>query len=127
MQLMAYEANAYIVTEYYDYLQAYRSDRYTGFVPQPDPDGAILFQYGIFSYMNIQSPSDANANGADATESSGSGSDSESSSSASNSESSDSGSSMAPVVWGLAAVVVIGAVAGWFLTRRRRGTSADVE
>jgi peptide/nickel transport system substrate-binding protein len=125
MQLMAYEANAYIVTEYYDYLQAYRSDRYTGFVPQPDPDGAILFQYGIFSYMNIQSPSEENANGADATESSGS--DAESSGSASNSESSDSGSSVAPVVWGLAAVVVIGAVAGWFLTRRRRGTSADVE
>lgn len=126
MQLMAYEANAYIVTEYYDYLQAYRSDRYTGFVPQPDPDGAILFQYGTYSYMNIQPPGEGVDAEADATESSGSGSNTESTDSAST-ESSDSGSSMAPVVWGLAAVVVLGAVAGWFLTRRRRGTGADVE
>lgn len=53
MQRIAYDANAYIVTMYYDYLQAYRSDRFTGFVPQPDPDGAILFQYGVYSYLNI--------------------------------------------------------------------------
>ena len=53
-QQMVYDANAYIVTEYYDYLQAYRSDRYTGFVEQPTGDGAILFQYGIYSYLNIE-------------------------------------------------------------------------
>ena len=37
MQLMAYDANAYIVTEYYDYLQAYRTDRFTGFVAAAGP------------------------------------------------------------------------------------------
>ncbi len=104
MQLMAYDANAYIVTEYYDYLQAYRSDRFTGFVPQPSPDGAILFQYGIYSYMNIK-PVTAGAGGG----------------------ASDSSSNTAPVVGGVAAAVVVAGLAGWFLTRRRRSTEADVE
>jgi peptide/nickel transport system substrate-binding protein len=40
-------------------LQAYRSDRWEGFVPQPAPDengngGSILYQYGLHSYLNIQ-------------------------------------------------------------------------
>ena len=34
MQKMIYDDTAYIVTLYYDYLQAYNSD-FTGFVPQP--------------------------------------------------------------------------------------------
>ena len=39
---------------YYDNLEAYRSDRFTGFVPQPDPNGALLFQYGTWSYRERQ-------------------------------------------------------------------------
>jgi peptide/nickel transport system substrate-binding protein len=40
-------------------LQAYRSDRWEGFVPQPTPDadgngGSLLYQYGLHSYMNIR-------------------------------------------------------------------------
>jgi ABC-type transport system substrate-binding protein len=40
-------------------LQAYRSDRWEGFVPQPAPDengngGSILYQYGLHSYMNVK-------------------------------------------------------------------------
>ena len=105
MQLMAYDANAYIVTEYYDYLQAYNSDRFTGFVPQPDPDGAILFQYGVFSYLNIAPPtSDTAAGGGD---------------------SSDSGVSTGLVVAGGVGVL---AVAGLGLAAaRRRGARGDVE
>ncbi len=103
MQLMAYEANAYVVTEYYDYLQAYRTDRFTGFVPQPDPDGAILFQWGVHSYLNIEPVSDATA--------SGSGDD----------------SSSTMVVGGVAAAVVLGGAAVWLVARRRHHTDADVE
>jgi peptide/nickel transport system substrate-binding protein len=36
-------------------LQAYRSDAFTGFVPQPEPDGAFLFQFGAYSYLNLRS------------------------------------------------------------------------
>ena len=105
MQLMAYDANAYIVTEYYDYLQAYNSDRFTGFVPQPDPDGAILFQYGVFSYLNIAPPTSDTAAGGD--------------------DSSDSGVSTGLVVAGGVGVL---AVAGLGLAAaRRRGARGDVE
>jgi len=107
MQLMAYDANAYIVTEYYDYLQAYRNDRFTGFVPQPDPDGAILFQYSISSYMNIRP----------VTQDSGAGA----------SASGDSGSSMGPVLGGVAGVAVLGGLGAWFMLKRRRQNEADVE
>ena len=105
MQKMAYDANAYIVTEYYDYLQAYRTDRFTGFVPQPDPDGAILFQYGIYSYLNIEPvTADGGSTGT------------------------DSGGSNAGLILGgaIAAAALIGIVA-WFATRGRRSSDADVE
>jgi peptide/nickel transport system substrate-binding protein len=53
MQKMLYDDAPYVVTAYYDDPQAYRSDRFTGFQPQPDPDGVVLFQYGTYSYRNI--------------------------------------------------------------------------
>ncbi|HVQ86718.1 MAG TPA: ABC transporter substrate-binding protein [Actinomycetes bacterium] len=104
MQLMAYDANAYIVYEYYDYLQAYRSDRFTGFVPQPSPDGAILFQYGTYSYMNIEPVSAANGG---------------------TSSSSDSNAPL--IIGGLAAAAVLAGVVVWLVSRGRRSTDADVE
>jgi peptide/nickel transport system substrate-binding protein len=53
------------VTFYYDELQAYRSDRFTGFQPQPDPGGVVLFHYGTYSYRNIAPPQAAAASGDD--------------------------------------------------------------
>ena len=53
MQRMLYVDAPYVVTFYYDELQAYRSDRFAGFAAQPDPGGVILFQYGTYSYRNI--------------------------------------------------------------------------
>jgi peptide/nickel transport system substrate-binding protein len=50
-----------VVTFYYDDPQAYRSDRFTGFQPQPDPNGVVLFQYGTYSYRNIAPPQAAAA------------------------------------------------------------------
>ena len=54
MQQMIYDDAPYAVTYYYDNLEAYRSDRFTGFKPQPDPIGSLLFQYGTWSYRNIE-------------------------------------------------------------------------
>jgi peptide/nickel transport system substrate-binding protein len=64
MQRMLYVDAPYVVTFYYDELQAYRSDRFTGFQAQPDPGGAVLFHYGTYSYRNITTPQAAAA-GAD--------------------------------------------------------------
>jgi peptide/nickel transport system substrate-binding protein len=45
-------------------LQAYRSDRWTGFVQQPAAEqgreGAVLYQYGLYSYLSIK-PKSASA------------------------------------------------------------------
>lgn len=104
MQQMTYDANAYVVTLYYDYLQAYRSDRYTGFVNQPTGDGAILFQYGMYSYLNIEPVT---------AESGGSG-DADS-------------SNTAVIVGGVAGAAVLAGLIVWLATRGRRGTNADLE
>lgn len=53
MQQLLYDSNAYVVTVYYDNPTAYRSDRWTNFTPQPEPDGMLLFQYGTWSYQSI--------------------------------------------------------------------------
>ena len=53
MQRIIYDNVAYVVTYYYDNLEAYRSDRFTGFVGQPEGSGSLLFQYGTYSYENV--------------------------------------------------------------------------
>jgi peptide/nickel transport system substrate-binding protein len=53
-QAMLYQAANYAVTFYYDDLEAYRNDRFTNFKPQPDPGGALVFQYGAYSYRFIE-------------------------------------------------------------------------
>jgi peptide/nickel transport system substrate-binding protein len=42
-----------IVLFYSDYLQAYRTDTFTGYTTQPDPGGTLLFQYGADSYLEV--------------------------------------------------------------------------
>jgi len=64
MQRMLYVDAPYVLTYYYDDLQAYRSDRFTGFTAQPDPGGVLLFQYGTYSYRSIKPPGRLAAAGA---------------------------------------------------------------
>jgi peptide/nickel transport system substrate-binding protein len=101
MQRMLYEDAPYVMTYYYDDLQAYRSDRFAGFVPQPDPGGVLLFQYGTYSYRNIGSPSQLAAAGGD-------------------------GGSALPLVL-IGAVVVLAAVGGLLVVRRRSATQDERE
>jgi peptide/nickel transport system substrate-binding protein len=54
MQKMLYDDAPYVITAYYDNLEAYRSDRFTGFQPQPSPNGSLLFQYGTHSYQSLR-------------------------------------------------------------------------
>ncbi len=54
MEAMLYDDAPYVVTYYYANLEAYRSDRFTNFQPQPEPKGSLLFQYGTYSYRNIE-------------------------------------------------------------------------
>ena len=101
MQRMLYDDAPYVVTFYYDELQAYRSDRFAGFVPQPDPGGVLLFQYGTYSYRAIAPPSEAAATGG-------------------------GGGSALPLVL-IGAVVVLGAVGALLVVRRRSVTRDERE
>jgi peptide/nickel transport system substrate-binding protein len=50
---MLYEDAPYLNTVYGQIGEAYRSDRWEGFVPQPNPGGILLFQYGHANYLNL--------------------------------------------------------------------------
>lgn len=103
MQQIIYDQIPEIVLEYGNDLQAYRSDRWTGFVKQPKPDsrgwgGNILYQYSPAtpkeSYLTIR-PASAAAGTVTST-------------------------GVPTWVWGLAAGVILVIAAGVALVRRRQ-------
>jgi peptide/nickel transport system substrate-binding protein len=53
-QQKLYDNVVYSMLFYYNNFEAYRSDRFTGFVRQPNDGGTLVFQYGTYSYRNIQ-------------------------------------------------------------------------
>jgi peptide/nickel transport system substrate-binding protein len=112
MEKMLYDAAPYVITTYYNNLEAYRSDKFTGFLPQPEPNGSLLFQYGTASYRNIEPVSEA-------TKSDGGGSNKPVAAE-------DSSSSGAVITGVVIAVIVVGGVV-FLLMRNRRRTQADVE
>ena len=71
MEQMLYDDAPYVVTYYYANLEAYRSDRFTNLKPQPDPKGSLLFQYGTWSYRNIEPVSETTAAAASSSSSTG--------------------------------------------------------
>jgi peptide/nickel transport system substrate-binding protein len=106
MQKMLYDDAPYVVTAYYDNLEAYRSDRFTNFKPQPEPKGSLLFQYGTYSYKSIE-PVSAETKKKTAAKD----------------DSSNSGIVVASVAGG--AVLIGGAV--FFALSRRRRPESEVE
>jgi peptide/nickel transport system substrate-binding protein len=54
MQLFVYEQIPEMVLNYPFYLQAYRTDTFTGYVPTPSNGGALLFGWGPYSYINLK-------------------------------------------------------------------------
>ena len=130
MQQILYDDVTYVVTWYYDNLEAYRSDRFTGFVPQPEGNGSLLFQYGTYSYENVQPVSDESST-EPSTDSGGTAEPnaSESASADSNtggeSTSDEGGSSSTGLIIALVvgALVIIGLII--VIVRMRSSASAD--
>ena len=114
MQQILYEDSPYLVTAYSSVGEAFRSDRFACLVPQPNPGGIWLIQYGVYNYKNMRPAADAgDCDGATgATEAT--------------SAAADDGMSTAMLV-GLGAVVVLVAGAGGAIWMRRRATEADRE
>jgi peptide/nickel transport system substrate-binding protein len=100
MQQIFYEEVPQIVLYNWNDLQAYRSDRWEGFVHSPKPDaegngGSLLFQYTNYSYVSIRPVSE--------------------------SAGTVGGSSGIPAwVWGAIAVAAVVVVGGVVMARRRR-------
>ena len=59
MQQLLFEDSPYLVLAYTTDGQAYRSDRFACFVPQPKPDGNLLVQYGGYNYHMLRPVKDA--------------------------------------------------------------------
>ena len=59
MQEILYYEAPYLVTAYSSINEAFRSDRWACFQPQPDPGGILLFQYGISNYLNMRPAAEA--------------------------------------------------------------------
>ena len=96
MQQYLYEKNPEIVLLYENDLQAYRNDRFTGFVKQPEPQGYIFFGFGPYSYISIKP-----VVGDGSAEKGGGGT--------------------SPVLWIVIVVGLVVIVAGALLIRRGRG------
>jgi peptide/nickel transport system substrate-binding protein len=54
MQEILYLDAPYLLTVYSSVGEAWRSDRFEGFVPQPKPGGVMLQQYGADNYLNVK-------------------------------------------------------------------------
>jgi peptide/nickel transport system substrate-binding protein len=122
MEAVLHRDAPYLITAYSAVGEAFRSDRFACFQPQPDPGGVWLIQYGTHNYQAVR-PADqagdcdgvATAVGASA-----------SAASQSSGDSADSGGNTGVLVGGgvvLAALLVGGGV----LLTRRRATAGDRE
>ena len=97
MQRIAYEESPYVVMFYDNALEAYRTDKLTGWTRQPEGSGSVLFSFGPYTYLNLK-PVSATAAG-------------------------DEGG-VSPAVWilvGVAVVVLLAAGAFWM----RRGSREE--
>jgi len=101
MQKMFYEDSPYAIMWYDPIFSAWRSDRFEGYIPQPQPNGDPLEGWGGISEVYLSLKPVAGA--ASSTENTG----------------------ISPVVWAVLAGVIVLLVAV-FLIRRRRAAQEDV-
>ena len=101
MQEILYMDAPYLVNAYNTVGEAWRSDRFEGFRPQPDPGGVMLISYGVENYVNIKPVSEDGEAGSSASTGNGA------------------------MVGGIVAGVAVLGLAGVLLARRRGGSAAD--
>jgi peptide/nickel transport system substrate-binding protein len=122
MQQVLYRDSPYLVTAYSPVGEAVRSDRFACLVPQPNPDGIWIEQYGVFNYVHMKTAAQAKSEGCDDVTAGGTLTNVVAATS-----SSDSSSSSTPFLMGAGLVLVLLLVGGGFVMMRRRATVADRE
>ncbi|MET0831058.1 MAG: ABC transporter substrate-binding protein, partial [Acidimicrobiia bacterium] len=121
MVKIMYAAAGYFPLWYSPDLQAYRNDRFEGWVRQPAEIGPVMFSNSSPSYVLLQPVSDeaSTVTGGDGTTAPGG--------TEATAESGDDGSGVSmPLLIGIGAVIVL-AVVGFAAARRRRDTADDRE
>lgn len=107
MQEILFRDSPYLVTVYNNIGEAYRCDRFEGFVPQPDPGGILLFQYGVRSYLEMYPVNECGQSEAAAEEAGATGAGD------------DGGIGAGALVGvGVAALVIVGGIGGLVFYRR---------
>jgi peptide/nickel transport system substrate-binding protein len=109
MQKILYQEAPYLVLSYTKYGEAFRSDRFACFQPQPDPGGVWLQQYGGHNYSELRPA--AQAGTCDGVTSAAGATDLN--------DVSSSGSNTGVIVGGVVVLVLLFAGGGWALVRRR--------
>jgi len=103
MQAILYQDVPYVMLYYSDLLEAYRTDRVTGFSPQPADTGStkgdLLATYGPFSFISIRPA--AGSSGTTTTK------------------------GVSSTIWIVLVVAILVIVAGIFVLRRRRVSDED--
>jgi len=120
MQEILYRDSPYLVTAYSAIGEAVRSDRFACFVPQPNPGGIWIEQYGVYNYLHAKPASEAG--NCDSATAGGSLSDAVTATKGGES----SGASTAFLV-GFGVVVAALLVGGGVVMVRRRATAGDRE
>lgn len=118
MQQILYQDAPYQVLAYTKDGQAFRNDRFGCFVPQPNPGGVLLMQYGGYNYTFLRPAADAGdcdgVDGAVGVAAQG------------ETTSADEGGNTAMIV-GLGIVAALAVAGGVVVALRRRSTVADRE
>jgi peptide/nickel transport system substrate-binding protein len=123
MQQMLYQDSPYIVTAYTKIGEAFRSDRFACFEPQPDPGGVWLVQYGAHNYVSLRPRKDAgNCDGVTSAVGATTAAAGDSGGGAGSSGGGSSG-----VLLGGGAVLLVLLAGGGLLAFRRRSTAGDRE
>jgi peptide/nickel transport system substrate-binding protein len=119
MQEILYRDSPYLVTAYSSIGEAVRSDRFACLVPQPNPGGVWLIQYGVYNYIHMKPA--AEAGNCDEATAGGLTGEVEASSS------SDDSSSTTPFLIGAGIVAVVALIGGGVVMMRRRASVGDRE
>jgi peptide/nickel transport system substrate-binding protein len=121
MQEILYRDSPYLVTAYSAIGEAVRSDRFACFVPQPNPGGIWLEQYGVYNYLHMKPVA---ASGETNCDEASAGGLKDAVKATSGTEDSSSSGPFLIVVGGLVVVALVG---GGVLMMRRRQTVGDRE
>ncbi len=125
MQEILYRDSPYLVTAYSSISEAVRSDRFVCLVPQPNPGGIWLEQYGVYNYVHMKTVAQSEADGCD-TATSTAGDTLTGAVQATTGDSSSSSASTGFLI-GAGVVVLVLLVGGGVIAMRRRSTAADRE